>query len=74
MNWFDYLTSASSYSGADGITQRLVQHLEYSGSALFFTVLIGLPLGLILDICTAAELSSSESPISAALYPHSALS
>jgi osmoprotectant transport system permease protein len=48
MNWFDYLTSASSYSGADGITQRLVQHLEYSGSALFFTVLIGLPLGLIL--------------------------
>lgn len=48
MSWFEYLTSSSSYSGPSGITHRLVQHLEYSGTALLFTVLIALPLGLVL--------------------------
>ncbi len=48
MNWFQYLTSASSWSGEEGITHLLIQHLEYSGSALLLTVLIALPLGLLL--------------------------
>lgn len=48
MNWLEYLTTASSWSGEDGITNRLLEHLQYSGTALLFTVLIALPLGLIL--------------------------
>ena len=48
MNWFQYLTTASSWSGDDGITHLLIQHLEYSGSALLLTMLIALPLGLAL--------------------------
>jgi len=48
MNWFQYLTSASSYGGGGGIIHRLIQHLEYSGSALLVTVVIALPLGLVL--------------------------
>lgn len=48
MSWFDYLTTPSSYTGTAGILHRLVQHLEYSGTALFFTVLIALPLGVVL--------------------------
>ena len=48
MNWLEYLTTASSWSGEDGITNRLLEHLQYSDTALLFTVIIALPLGLIL--------------------------
>lgn len=48
MTWWDYLTSAASYGGEDGITHRMVQHLTYTGLALLFTCLIALPLGLAL--------------------------
>ena len=48
MSWFEYLVSPSSYGGSSGIVHRLVQHLEYSGTALLVTVLIALPLGLVL--------------------------
>lgn len=48
MSWFSYLTTPASYTGTNGIVHRLVQHLEYSGTALLVTVLIALPLGIVL--------------------------
>ena len=48
MGWVDYLTSAASYRGEDGILHRLAQHVEYTGLALFFTCLVALPLGIAL--------------------------
>ncbi|HST80997.1 MAG TPA: ABC transporter permease [Kineosporiaceae bacterium] len=41
-----FLTTSAHWSGPDGIPQRLLEHLGYSFGALFFVVLIGLPLGL----------------------------
>jgi osmoprotectant transport system permease protein len=42
----EYLTDSTHWSGPDGIPHRLLEHLGYSFGALFFVVLIGLPLGL----------------------------
>jgi osmoprotectant transport system permease protein len=42
----DYLSDSAHWSGAEGIPQRLLEHLGYSFGALVFVVLIGLPLGL----------------------------
>src|SRR3954465_9283222 len=41
-----YLTTSGHWSGEEGLPHRLVQHLDYSFSALVFVLLIGLPLGL----------------------------
>lgn len=41
-----FLTSSVNWSGDDGIPHRLLQHLDYTFGALFFVILIGLPLGL----------------------------
>lgn len=41
-----WLTSSAHWSGDDGIGHRLVQHLEYSFSALLVATVIALPLGL----------------------------
>jgi osmoprotectant transport system permease protein len=41
-----YLFTGSNWTMTDGIFQRLLEHLGYSFSALFFVLLIGLPLGL----------------------------
>ena len=43
---WQWLTSATNWSGTDGIGHRLVQHLEYSGSSLLIAALIAIPLGL----------------------------
>jgi osmoprotectant transport system permease protein len=42
----DFLTDSTHWSGVDGIPARLLEHLGYSFGALFFVILIGLPLGL----------------------------
>jgi osmoprotectant transport system permease protein len=41
-----FLTDSVNWAGDEGIPHRLLQHLEYTFGALFFVVLIGLPLGL----------------------------
>jgi len=43
----DWLTSSKQWHGADGIPQRLLEHLTYSGLSLLFATLIGLTLGLL---------------------------
>jgi osmoprotectant transport system permease protein len=43
----DWLTSSQQWHGADGIPQRLLEHLTYSGLSLLFATLIGLSLGLL---------------------------
>ncbi|WP_369275579.1 ABC transporter permease [Streptomyces sp. R11] len=43
----DWLTSAKQWHGAEGIPQRLLEHLTYSGLSLLFAALIGLTLGLL---------------------------
>lgn len=49
MNWFtaigSWLTTGANWSGANGIPIRVLEHLEYSGLALGFAMLIGLPIG-----------------------------
>jgi osmoprotectant transport system permease protein len=42
----DFLSDSAHWSGEDGIPHRLLEHLGYSFGALFFVLLIGLPLGL----------------------------
>ncbi|MFL6056794.1 MAG: ABC transporter permease [Actinoallomurus sp.] len=44
-NWF---TISAHWSGADGIPNRLLQHLGYSAIALAIAALIALPLGAII--------------------------
>ena len=41
-----FLTKSANWSGNQGIPYRLLEHLEYTAGALFFVLLIGLPLGL----------------------------
>jgi osmoprotectant transport system permease protein len=41
-----WLTSASQWSGPDGIAHRLAEHLQYSLLATLIAAAIGLPLGL----------------------------
>lgn len=49
MNWFTavgaWLTDPANWSGPAGIPTRVGEHLEYSGIALGFAMLIGLPIG-----------------------------
>jgi osmoprotectant transport system permease protein len=42
-----WLTQAQQWLGPDGITARLIQHLEYTGIAVAVAALIALPLGLL---------------------------
>lgn len=42
----EWLTSASSWSGSNGIGARIAEHLQYSGIVLLLTILIAVPLGL----------------------------
>ena len=41
-----YLRVGSHWTGADGLLQRLLQHLGYSGAALAIAAVIGLPIGV----------------------------
>ena len=43
----DWLTSSKQWHGAEGIPQRLLEHLTYSGLSLLFAALIGLAFGLL---------------------------
>jgi osmoprotectant transport system permease protein len=42
----NFLTDSANWSGEAGVPHRLLEHLGYSFGALFFVLLIGLPLGL----------------------------
>ena len=43
----DWLTSSQQWHGSEGIPQRLLEHLTYSGVSLLFAALIGLVFGLL---------------------------
>ena len=43
-----WLTQSQQWQGPDGIPDRLIQHLEYTGVALLVAALIALPLGLLI--------------------------
>ena len=43
---FDWLTDPAHWSGADGITTRLLQHLGYTALTLLIASAIAIPLGL----------------------------
>jgi osmoprotectant transport system permease protein len=43
-----WLTQAQQWHGADGIPDRLIQHLEYTALAVLVAALIALPLGLLI--------------------------
>ncbi len=43
---WQWLTSSQQWHGTDGIPERFVQHLEYTGIALVIAALIALPVGL----------------------------
>ncbi|MFI1727939.1 ABC transporter permease [Streptomyces acidicola] len=43
----DWLASSKQWHGAEGIPQRLLEHLTYSGLSLLFAALIGLTAGLL---------------------------
>jgi osmoprotectant transport system permease protein len=51
MNWFSaigsWLGDPANWSGAAGIPTRVLEHLEYSGLALGFALLIALPIGAV---------------------------
>lgn len=48
MNWWEYLTTSSSYFGSDGILAELAAHLGYSGLAIIVTCVLALPTGFVL--------------------------
>lgn len=43
-----YLTDPARWQGSQGFTTRIVEHLEYVGSALLLALVIALPLGLLI--------------------------
>jgi osmoprotectant transport system permease protein len=45
---WDFLTSSANWHGANGVPQRVLDHLQYSGIALGIAAVIGLPLGLLI--------------------------
>ena len=44
----DFLTDPANWSGAEGIGNRILQHLWYTGLALLIAALIALPVGLLI--------------------------
>jgi osmoprotectant transport system permease protein len=44
---WDWLTASAQWHGSDGIPTRLLEHFEYSGSALGVAILIAMPIGLL---------------------------
>jgi osmoprotectant transport system permease protein len=43
-----FFTTSANWHGGSGIPERVWEHLQYSGIALFIAALIGLPIGLLL--------------------------
>jgi osmoprotectant transport system permease protein len=48
MTVWEFLTTAASWQGEDGITHRLWQHVWISAASVFVACLIALPLGILL--------------------------
>lgn len=48
MNPFSHLLDPASWSGSDGITSRLLEHLTYAGLALALAAVVALPLGILI--------------------------
>ncbi|GAB3706903.1 ABC transporter permease [Mariniluteicoccus flavus] len=48
MNPFSHLLDPASWAGNDGIANRLLEHLAYSGAALALAAVIALPLGILI--------------------------
>ncbi|MEU4410881.1 ABC transporter permease [Streptosporangium sp. NPDC023963] len=49
MNWLiDFFGDPASWSGPDGIPNRLLEHLEFAGLSLLLAMLIAIPLGLLI--------------------------
>jgi osmoprotectant transport system permease protein len=48
MSVWEYLTTAASWQGEDGITHRLWEHVWISAASVFVACLIALPLGILL--------------------------
>ncbi len=44
----EFLTDPANWSGAEGIGNRILQHLWYTGLALLIAILIALPVGLLI--------------------------
>jgi osmoprotectant transport system permease protein len=45
MGYLSYLFDAANWSGAQGIPQRLVEHLGYTALTMIVAVVVGVPLG-----------------------------
>ena len=43
-----YLSTASNWAGPDGLTARVVEHLEYTALAVAASALIAVPIGLLI--------------------------
>ena len=41
----EWLADPAHWTGSEGVPQRLLEHLEYTGLALLFALVIGFPLG-----------------------------
>lgn len=48
MNLFTYISSAANWSGPDGITHFLLQHLGYTAAAVAIAAVIAIPLGIVI--------------------------
>lgn len=48
MNLFDYISSPANWSGPDGITTFLLQHLGYTAAAVAIAAVIAIPLGIVI--------------------------
>ncbi|MDO3636819.1 ABC transporter permease [Mycolicibacterium arseniciresistens] len=43
-----YIFTGANWSGADGLTARIVEHLEYTAVAVVFSALIAVPVGMLI--------------------------
>lgn len=48
MNLFGFLSDGANWQGPDGITQLLLQHLQYTALAVLIAALVALPLGILI--------------------------
>ena len=43
-----YIFTAANWGGAAGLTARILEHLQYTGLALFFSALVAIPVGMLI--------------------------
>ncbi len=46
--FLDYITDPANWSGAEGISHRIVQHLGYTFLSLLIAAVIAFPIGLLI--------------------------